>query len=301
MTIQFGVHTGPSNTTVAELQHMWRYVEERPFDWISIWDHLYSADTISPHNFDAVAIHTALAMSTTRVRCGSLVYCAAYRHPAVLAKAMATIDHLSNGRCEFGIGAGWAKFEFNAYGIPYQHRRVRLDVMEESLRTIKALLHRESDQPVSVAGAHFTTSEAQFEPAPIQRHLPLWVGGAGEQRTLRIAAAYADGWNIPFVAPDVFAHKCAVLDQRCEEIGRNPAKILRSVNLGYAADETSLRAQLGDLTEAGRGGFLTGSPQQIAEQVEAYVAVGANQINLALRAPFSYEAVDAVAEYIRLR
>ena len=127
MTIQFGVHTGPSNTTVAELQHMWRYVEERPFDWISIWDHLYSADTISPHNFDAVAIHTALAMSTTRVRCGSLVYCAAYPHPAVLAKAMATIDHLSNGRCEFGIGAGWAKFEFNAYGIPYQHRRVRLD------------------------------------------------------------------------------------------------------------------------------------------------------------------------------
>jgi alkanesulfonate monooxygenase SsuD/methylene tetrahydromethanopterin reductase-like flavin-dependent oxidoreductase (luciferase family) len=298
MTLRFGVHTGPSNTTVEELQRLWRYVEERPFDWISIWDHLYSADTISPHNFDAVAIHTALALTTKRVRCGSLVYCAAFRHPAVLAKAMATIDHLSGGRCEFGIGAGWARFEFNAYGIPYEHRRTRLDVMEDSLATITTLLHQGTGARANRVGPYFTVTDAAFEPAPIQPHLPIWVGGAGEQRTLRIAAKYADGWNIPFASAEVFAHKSRVLDQRCEEIGRDPSTIARSVNLGYARDEASLRAQLGDRTEFARDGVLIGATDQIADQVQAYVDAGATQINLALRAPFAYDAVDALAEYI---
>ncbi|HQF96551.1 MAG TPA: LLM class flavin-dependent oxidoreductase, partial [Microthrixaceae bacterium] len=100
--IVFGVHTGPSNTTTAELISLWRRIEDGPFDWISIWDHFYGADGTSPDNLEAVAMHTALAMTTTRVTCGSLVYCAGYRHPAVLANAMATIDHLSGGRCAFG-------------------------------------------------------------------------------------------------------------------------------------------------------------------------------------------------------
>ena len=108
MSPTWGVHTGLQNTSVGELTALWHHIEDLGFDWISIWDHFYSADLTGPHCLEAVAAHTALALSTTQVRCGSLVYCAGYRHPAVLANAMATIDHLSDGRVEFGIGAGWA-------------------------------------------------------------------------------------------------------------------------------------------------------------------------------------------------
>src|SRR4249919_4405003 len=114
----FGVHTGLQNTTIAELQSLWLRIEDLGFDWISIWDHFYAADgTGNPHCLEAVASHAALAATTSRVRCGSLVYSVGYRHPAVLANAMATIDQLSGGRAELGLGAGWSQIEYDAYGI----------------------------------------------------------------------------------------------------------------------------------------------------------------------------------------
>lgn len=296
--IVFGVHTGPSNCTVAELQALWRYVEDGPFDWISIWDHLYSADATSPHNLDAVAIHTALAMTTSRVTCGSLVYCAGFRHPVVLAKAMATIDHLSAGRCAFGIGAGWLRSEFAAYGFAYGRPPARLDVMEESVRCIKGLLHQGEGARFGFEGDHFTLTDAAFEPAPVQARLPIWVGGGGERRTLPIAARYADGWNVPFIGPDDFARKNGILNDLCAAEGRTPEALARAVNVGYASDERSLEAQFGPLAEAMSPGVLKGGTDQIAEGVGRFVEAGATQINLALRAPFSYEAVDALAAYI---
>lgn len=296
--IVFGVHTGPSNCSVDDLQALWRHVEDGPFDWISIWDHLYSADAVSPHNFDAVAIHTALAMTTTRVTCGSLVYCAGFRHPIALAKAMATIDHLSGGRCAFGIGAGWLRTEFAAYGLPYPRGPRRLDVMEESVQCIRGLLRLGDGERFDFVGEHFTMTDAAFEPAPVQRNLPLWVGGGGEKRTLPIAARLADGWNVPFIGPDEFARKNRILDELCERAGRDPSTLARAINVGYAADEASLRAQFGPLTDAMAPGVLLGSTEQIAEGVGRFVEAGATQINLALRAPFAYDAVDAFAAYV---
>src|SRR4051794_13767668 len=104
----WGVHTGLQNTTMEELEDLWTHIEGLGFDWISIWDHFYAADMTGTQCHEAVASHAALACKTERVRCGSLVYCAGYRHPAVLANAMVTIDHLSHGRADFGLGAGWA-------------------------------------------------------------------------------------------------------------------------------------------------------------------------------------------------
>jgi alkanesulfonate monooxygenase SsuD/methylene tetrahydromethanopterin reductase-like flavin-dependent oxidoreductase (luciferase family) len=299
--IVFGVHTGPSNTTVAELQALWRYVEDGPFQWISIWDHLYGADGTSPDNLEAIAIHTALAMTTTRVTCGSLVYCAAYRHPAVLAKAMATIDHLSGGRCAFGIGSGWARYEYDAYGYEFARPKVRLDLMEESLTCIAGLLRQGEDERLSFAGEHFTMTDAACVPPPLQERLPLWVGGGGEQRTLPITARLADGWNVPFIAADEFARKNAVLDELCVAAGREPGDVARAVNVGYAVDEASITAQFGPLSEVLAPGVLLGSTDRIAEGVARYVEAGATQINLALRAPFAYDAIDALAAYIESR
>ena len=140
----FGVHTGLQNTTTGELKRLWRRIEELGFDWISIWDHFYAADMTGFHCHEAVAAHAALACTTERVRVGSLVYCAAYRHPAVLANAIATIDHLSDGRADVGIGAGWSQAEYEAYGIPFPPVKDRMDMLEEAAECVRGLLRNET-------------------------------------------------------------------------------------------------------------------------------------------------------------
>src|SRR6059058_1215081 len=126
MNVRFGVHAGLQHTSIAELRSLWKRIEELGFDWISIWDHFYSADFNGYECLEAVACHAALACETSKVRCGSLVYCAGYRHPAVLANAMASLDELADGRVTLGLGAGWAKLEYDAYGIPYPAAGTRL-------------------------------------------------------------------------------------------------------------------------------------------------------------------------------
>jgi alkanesulfonate monooxygenase SsuD/methylene tetrahydromethanopterin reductase-like flavin-dependent oxidoreductase (luciferase family) len=209
----FGVHVGLQHTTPDELRTVWRRVEDLGFGWISVWDHFYGA-TGKPDDaacLEAVSMHAALACSTSKVRCGSLVYSVGYRHPAVLAKAITAIDLLSGGRAEMGIGAGWAKVEYDAYGIEFPGAKVRLDQLEEAIQCLRGLLH---DDVTDFAGDYFTLTNARNEPRPVQAKLPIWVGGGGEKRTLKIAAKYADGWNVPFIGPDVFAHKRAVLHRR---------------------------------------------------------------------------------------
>src|SRR5688572_26395937 len=162
-------------------------------------------------------MHAALACHTERVTCGSLVYSIGYRHPAVLANAVTSIDHLSGGRAAIGLGAGWSQLEYDAYGMPFLPIRDRMDQLEEGAACLRGLLR---DERTTFKGEHFTLTDAQNEPRPVQRELPIWIGGGGEQRTLRIAARYADGWNVPFIAPEEFGRKRGVLQQRCEEVGR---------------------------------------------------------------------------------
>ncbi len=295
MTV-FGVHTGLQNTTIAELRDLWTRIEDHGFDWISIWDHFYSADFTGYECHEAVACHAALACHTSRVRVGSLVYCAGYRHPAVLANAIATIDHLSGGRADLGLGAGWAFNEYAAYGIPFPSAGERLDLLEESIQAIRGLLR---DEVTTFDGAHVQLAEARCEPKPLQPQLPIWVGGSGEKRTLKIAARYADGWNVPFVAPDTVAHKRRVLADHCATVGRDPAEIRTAVNVGLCQDDDALVAQFGKLAEAVRPGVLIGSPDKLVQRIGEYVDAGAAQINIAMRAPWDLSLLDLATEAIR--
>lgn len=296
----FGVHAGLQHTTATELQSVWRRIEELGFGWISVWDHFYGATgrPDDPECLEAVAMHAALACTTSRVRIGSLVYSIGYRHPAVLAKAITAIDQLSGGRAEMGIGAGWAQVEYEAYGIDFPPVKVRMDQMEEGIQVLRGLLH---DEVTTFEGSWFTLREARNEPRPVQRRLPIWVGGSGEQRTLKIAARHADGWNVPFVSPETFAHKSGVLEQHCETVGRDPAEIRRAVNVGLAFTEDSLRQQFGALADAVRPGVLTGSDAQIIDRIGEYVTAGADQVNLALRAPFDLDALERFSSLLSLR
>jgi F420-dependent oxidoreductase-like protein len=291
----FGVHTGLQNTTIAELRDLWTRIEDLGFDWISIWDHFYSADFNGYECHEAVASHAALACHTSKVRVGSLVYCAGYRHPAVLANAITTIDHLSGGRADLGLGAGWAFNEYGAYGIPFPSAGERLDILEESIQAIRGLLR---DEATDFTGKHFTLTDARCEPKPVQAELPIWVGGSGEKRTLRIAAKYADGWNVPFVSPETVAHKRNVLADHCATVGRDPKEIRTAVNVGLCPDDDALREQFGGLAEGVRPGVLMGSPDQLVERIGDYVEAGADQINIAMRAPWQLELLDLATEAI---
>ncbi|MFM2183593.1 MAG: hypothetical protein RJB61_1887 [Actinomycetota bacterium] len=298
MTV-FGVHVGLQHTTADELRSVWRQIEDMGYGWISVWDHFYGA-TGRPEDaacLEAVAMHAALACTTSRVQCGSLVYSIGYRHPAVLAKAITAIDQLSGGRANMGIGAGWAKVEYDAYGIAFPEPKVRLDQLEEGIQVLRGLLH---DEVTTFDGTWFTLREARNEPRPVQRRIPIWIGGGGEKRTLRIAARHADGWNVPFVTPEQFAHKCAVLDQHCADLGRDPRSVTKSVNLGLAYTEESLVQQFGGIADMVRGGVLGGSDQQVLERIDEYVAAGAQQVNIALRAPFDLASVERLAVALSL-
>ena len=297
MTV-YGVHTGLQHTTMEELDGLWRRIEAAGYGWISIWDHFYAADlTGDPHCHEAVAAHTALACATSRVRCGSLVYCVGYRHPAVLAKALATIDHVSGGRADIGLGAGWSQVEYDAYGIPFPSVGVRMDTLEEAAACVRGLLH---DESTTFDGEHFQLRDAQCVPRPVQAELPIWIGGGGEKRTLRIAAQYADGWNIPFVAPDEFARKRGVLHQHCEAVGRDPSEISCAVNVGLAWREEDLEPQFGNLRMAVRPGVLMGSDDEVLARIGEYVTAGADQINIAVRAPWDPEGLERLAAALKL-
>jgi len=298
MTV-FGVHVGLQHTTADELRGVWRRIEDLGFGWISVWDHFYGATGRSDDAacLEAVAMHAALACSTTRVRCGSLVYSIGYRHPAVLAKAITAIDQLSGGRADMGIGAGWAQVEYDAFGIPFPDARTRLDQLEEGIQCLKGLLHHEV---TNFAGQHFTLTDARNEPRPVQARLPIWVGGGGERRTLKIAARHADGWNVPFVSPEQFGHKNTVLDEHCAAVGRDQAEIRRAVNLGLAYSEESLQQQFGAISDFVRPGVLSGSDDEIVDRIGQYVEAGAHQVNIALRAPFDLEAAERFSKALHL-
>ena len=299
--MRFGVHAGLQNTSTAELQDLWRRIEGHGFEWISVWDHFYAADasitkdggvTSGYECLEALTTHTALALGTSRVRCGSLVYCAGYRHPAVLANAMATLDHLSGGRVVLGLGAGWHQGEYTAYGIPFPTAGERLRILDEYVQCVRLLL---TEDIADFEGAHFQLRGARCEPKPAQARFPIWVGGGGERHTLRITAQHADGWNLAFVSPETYSRKNAVLDDHCETIGRAPSEIERTVNLTLAWREEDLVRQFGGAAEYIGANALKGSTQQVIDRIGEYADAGAEMVIVALRAPFDVEGLDRFA------
>ncbi|MEX0663798.1 MAG: TIGR03619 family F420-dependent LLM class oxidoreductase [Acidimicrobiia bacterium] len=298
--MRFGVHTGLQNTTVDELRALWRLADARGFGWVSIWDHFYAADaTVTAEGtssgsvcFEAVAAHAALALETAHVRCGSLVYCVAYRHPAVLANAAVTLDHLSDGRITMGLGGGWHQGEFAAYGMEFEPVPVRLRRTDEAIQVMRLLLTEES---ATFSGEFYELRDARCDPKPRQDRLPLWIGGGGEKVTLRIAAQHADGWNVPFIPPDVYRHKVQVLTDHCENVGTDPASIEKSVNLTLAWSDDELGERFGGMTDWIRPSALTGSTNEIVDRLGEYADAGADWVMIALRAPFDLDGLDRFA------
>ena len=304
--MRFGIHTGQQDSTYEDLRRVWRLADSSGFHWVSVWDHFYESPYINGESpvFETVSIMTALAAETKNVRVGCLVYSAGYRPPAMLAKAATTMDHISNGRVTLGLGAGWHVDEYKAYGYEFPGVKARLDMVEESIQIIQSLLTQET---TTFEGEHFTVREARCLPPPVQAKLPVWIGGRGEKRTLRIAAKYADGWNAAYVSPESFQRKNQVLDQWCDREGRDPSTIDRSINVGFylGADEKrardmreQFRQSWGAAADAMASGMLIGLPKEAVEQVGRFVEIGATDLNIALRPPFDWDALQAFVEEV---
>ncbi len=232
--MKFGIHIGHMGGPLAEMRKLWKFADANGFDWFSVSDHFQESPPRGGDMdcYEAIATLTAAAMDTTKVRLGSGVYCVAYRNPGLLAKSLTTIDHLSSGRVDCGLGAGWHDVEAKAFGMPFPTIGPREDMLEEYAQIMRLLLDPEQKR-ANFAGKHFSVTNAPNYPKPLQPRIPIWIGGRGEKRTLRAAAKFADGWNGAYIGPTEWKHKCDVLDRWCETEGRDPKTIMRTVNLGF--------------------------------------------------------------------
>jgi alkanesulfonate monooxygenase SsuD/methylene tetrahydromethanopterin reductase-like flavin-dependent oxidoreductase (luciferase family) len=258
--------------------------------------------------YEAIATLTAAAMDTERVRLGSGVYCVVYRNPALLAKSLTTIDHLSNGRVECGLGAGWHEIEATAYGYAFPSIGPREDMLEEYAQILRLLFDPEQRR-ANFEGKHFRVANAPNYPKPLQPRIPIWIGGRGEKRTLRAAAKYADGWNGAYIGPGDWKLKGQVLDRWCEKEGRDPRTIMRTVNLGFylgadakgaARAEEVFQSHFGGSGErAARTGYLRGTVKDARAMVDEFRALGCTRLNIALRdGPYDWDALEAYAAEI---
>jgi alkanesulfonate monooxygenase SsuD/methylene tetrahydromethanopterin reductase-like flavin-dependent oxidoreductase (luciferase family) len=270
------------------------------YDTVWTWDHLYAifGDPYQPI-FEGYTVLAAWAAQTERIKLGLMVGANPFRNPGLVAKSIITIDHISDGRAICGMGGAWAVFEAEAFGIEFGSGfGERLDWMDESVGIIRGLLDGES---VTHDGSHYQTKELVARPRPIQAHLPIMIGGSGEKKTLRTLAKFGDQWNA-FGTPEVLAHKKAVLERHCADVGRDPAAIHKTVGCKIMIRDseaearrdwqTLLDANAMTLEEGLRDtSWLFGSPEAIAEQLAAYRPIGFDGFMVEEPAPYDPETI----------
>lgn len=228
--LRFGLKLSQQIHPIDAQREAWRTAEEAGFDHIWPFDHLIALgpDPAQPI-FDGWTILGAVAEVTKRVRIGLNVTGNLYRHPGLLAKIAVTVDHLSSGRLEFGLGAAWNEPEFRMHGLPFPSAGDRVRMLDESLCAMKLLW---SEPRATFAGRFYQLSEAIAEPKPVQKpHPPIWIGGSGPKRTLRVVARHADVWNSSSGTPDEMKALLRILDEHCAKVGRDRAGIRLSHNL----------------------------------------------------------------------
>jgi len=243
----------------------------------SLWlvDHFWTRGMPALDHVEALTMMSALAARTEKLRIGTLVLCNSYRNPALLAKSLTTIDQVSNGRLEVGIGAGWMDEEYRGYGYEFPEVPVRLKQLEEGLQILKAMF---TEEKPTFKGKYYSIDGALNKPAPVQKpHPPITIGGSGEKVMLKIVAKYADRWNCP-AGYESFEHKYNVLKDHCKKVGRNPADINVSeqllVCIGNNAAEVEQKWKMAQNLKPFSTTGTKGTPDQLIEQLKNRVKMG---------------------------
>jgi alkanesulfonate monooxygenase SsuD/methylene tetrahydromethanopterin reductase-like flavin-dependent oxidoreductase (luciferase family) len=217
-----GVQT-PSQKPWAELLDEWTWLERIGFDSLWLADHYVPPFKLDGPIFEAWTLLAGLAMATHRVRCGVLVSCNTFRHPPLLAKEAVTVDHISAGRLEFGLGAGWFVPEHDMFGIPFPERGELVERFREAVEICHQLFTQEI---TTYDGTYYQLRHAPFRPRPFQERIPFTLAAHGP-RMMRIVARYADRWNSNGTVQEM-VERCRLLDEACAQVGRDPREILRS-------------------------------------------------------------------------
>jgi len=226
----------------AQLLERTRLVEKLGYEGMWVVDHMWAGGMPELDFLEGWTAIAGLAAQTQRLRLGVLVTCNSYRNPGMLAKSVATADHISAGRIELGIGAGWMEAEYRAYGYDFPSIGVRLAQLEESLEIITQLFTRER---TSFAGKHYTFTDAPFAPKPVQEPLPITIGGGGTRVLMRLVARYAARWNCPMPTAVRLTEHLEALAAHCDAIGRDPSEITigEQVAVVLGRDDADLKKQ----------------------------------------------------------
>lgn len=283
--------------------------EELGFD--SLWrsDHLFS--TVASAVRNSMALWPALTMvaaRSRRIRFGQLVSPVSFRNPVMLAHNAVALDRLSGGRYVLGIGAGWNQREHDAFGFDLPPVKERMDRLEEAIQVIK---HLHTGTPTTFAGAYFRLEDAVMLPTPTRAEgVPMLIGGSGPHRTLRMVASYADEWNTSLLPLDSYRQRIDALERHCEQVGRDPATIRRSLMLGHllaatrgellerAARIQQILPSIGELpveavpARLRERGWMVGTPEEAIEQLGHWTALGVQRFMLQT---FDQDDIDALA------
>lgn len=256
-----------------------RRAEQLGYDSIWVYDHMHNVPRPAHEAvFECWTTVAALSQATSRIRLGQMVGCNSYRNPALLAKITSTIDVISGGRLDWGIGAGWYENEYRSYGYRFPAPKDRIAMLRESVEIVRSMW---TEPETTYKGAHYEVSRANCDPKPLQDpHPPIWIGGGGEQLTLRVVARHADCSNFGG-RPEQWAHKRDVLRDHCAALGRDadeirmtwsPEVFIRPTEAEVvAAGSLSLT---GEPAESWRDGNLVGTPEQVAEKLRTYLDLG---------------------------
>lgn len=300
--LKFGVLPSPNYTTWPALRDIAVEIDALGYDSLWCSDHLSAPypGTLGPV-FEGYMVLGGWSQVTRRVTLGLMVTCNGFRNPALVAKMVTTLDHMTGGRAVLGIGAGWFEDEHRSFGFEFPPVRERLERLEEALQIARAMLGGETAD----GRRHYRADRVDNDPPPLQRRVPILVGGAGERTTLRLVATYADAWNLPGTIEDV-RRKNDVLRAHCENVGRDAAEIERTYHAGpvFIRDRVEDARELERRTFAahGLGGIevpLAGPPEALVEHLAPFVELGFRHLYFDLISPYDRESLTRLIEEVR--
>lgn len=303
--IKFGALCWNQYTDWPSLLEAGRYADRLGYDSLWTWDHVYPiVGSDRGPIFEGWLTITAWAQATTRATVGLMVGANTFREPALVAKMATTLDHISNGRAVLGIGAAWFETEHRAFGFPYgSGAPERLRWLGEALPVMRAMFRGEE---ASAAGPRYTAAGVRNDPRPVQRRLPILVGGGGEKVTLKLVAKYADANNVGGTLDNV-RRKETILLAHCAEVGRDPAEIERTTGRGVVVIRDSrqeARRLLGDLFERNGGADPwteqpVGTPEDVAEILAPFVELGYRHLIFGFPAPYDEESMTRLIREVK--
>jgi F420-dependent oxidoreductase-like protein len=303
--IRFGIQTGQQLVEWPQMLDLWQKADRWGYDSLWNFDHFFPI-FVAPDGpcFEGWTSLSALAQATKRARVGTLVNGNTYRHPCVTAKMAATLDHVSGGRLNFGIGAGWFELEHRAFGIDFKTVPERLRALDEACRIIKGMF---TEEKTSLRGKHYTVTDALGLPKPVQKpHPPFMIGGTGEKVLLKIVAKHADMWNTGGHA-ERMKHLIEVIDRHGEAVGRDTSAIEKTVlmPLCYRAPKEreefvmSLVARMENGTpETARKRIMIGGKEECLDTIARYTKVGVTHFIFMTFAPYMEDEIQRFAEEV---